>query len=87
MSDVLMTLAQAHALLPGSTLVGDGQTPLLRVHTDTRSLAPGDIHYFTDLSSMRIWWSGSTTPSGAFYIQSIQIFLHLLRGNLLEFIG
>ncbi|MBC7727190.1 MAG: UDP-N-acetylmuramoylalanyl-D-glutamyl-2, 6-diaminopimelate--D-alanyl-D-alanine ligase [Microbacteriaceae bacterium] len=43
MSDVLMTLAQAHALLPGSTLVGDGQTPLLRVHTDTRSLAAGDL--------------------------------------------
>ena len=38
-----MTLAQAHALLPGSTLVGDGATPILRVHTDTRSLAPGDL--------------------------------------------
>ena len=43
MSTLLMTLAQAHALLPGATLVGDGQTPLLRVHTDTRSLAPGDL--------------------------------------------
>ena len=39
----LMTLAQAHALLPGSTLVGDGTTPILRVHTDTRSLARGDL--------------------------------------------
>ena len=39
----LMTLAQAHALLPGSTLVGDGATPILRVHTDTRSLARGDL--------------------------------------------
>ncbi len=43
MTTTLMTLAQAHALLPGSTLVGDGATPLLRVHTDTRSLAPGDL--------------------------------------------
>ena len=39
----LMTLAQAHALLPGSVRVGDGATPLLRVHTDTRSLLPGDL--------------------------------------------
>jgi len=43
MAAPLMTLAQAHALLPGSTLVGDGATPLLRVHTDTRTLAPGDL--------------------------------------------
>jgi UDP-N-acetylmuramoyl-tripeptide--D-alanyl-D-alanine ligase len=40
---VLMTLAQAHTLLPGSTLVGDGATALLRVHTDTRSLSAGDL--------------------------------------------
>jgi UDP-N-acetylmuramoyl-tripeptide--D-alanyl-D-alanine ligase len=40
---LLMTLAQAHALLPGSTLVGDGATPLQRVHTDTRSTQPGDL--------------------------------------------
>ena len=43
----LMTLAQAHALLPGSTLVGDpataGSTLLQRVHTDTRTLQPGDL--------------------------------------------
>jgi MurE/MurF fusion protein len=39
----LMTLAQAHALLPGSTLVGDGATALARVHTDTRSSHPGDL--------------------------------------------
>ena len=43
MGTSLMTLAQAHALLPGSTLVGDGATPILRVHTDTRTLAPGDL--------------------------------------------
>ncbi|GIX23334.1 MAG: UDP-N-acetylmuramoyl-tripeptide--D-alanyl-D-alanine ligase [Caldimonas sp.] len=39
----MMTLALAHSLLPGSTLVGDGQTRLLRVHTDTRSLQAGDL--------------------------------------------
>ena len=39
----MMTLAQAHALLPGSTLVGDGSIELLRVHSDTRSLRPGDL--------------------------------------------
>ncbi len=40
---MMMTLAQAHALLPGSTLLGDGTLPLARVHTDTRSLQPGDL--------------------------------------------
>jgi UDP-N-acetylmuramoyl-tripeptide--D-alanyl-D-alanine ligase len=39
----MMTLAQAHALLPGSTLVGDGATELTRVHSDTRSLQAGDL--------------------------------------------
>ena len=39
----MMTLAQAHALLPASTLVGDGTTELLRVHSDTRSLQAGDL--------------------------------------------
>ena len=43
MGTPLMTLAQAHALLPGSTLIGDGGTPILRVHTDSRTLAPGDL--------------------------------------------
>jgi len=43
MTTPLMTLAQAQALLPGSMLVGDGATPVLRVHSDTRSLAPGDL--------------------------------------------
>ena len=40
---MMMTLAQAHALLPGSTLVGDEATPILRVHTDTRTLRAGDL--------------------------------------------
>jgi len=40
---VMMTLVQAHALLPGSTLVGDGTIAILRVHSDTRTLQPGDL--------------------------------------------
>ena len=47
MSAPMMTLQQAHALLlarvPQALLVGDGATPLLRVHTDTRSLQAGDL--------------------------------------------
>ncbi len=39
----MMTLAEAHAMLPGSTLVGDGGTALLRVHSDTRTLQAGDF--------------------------------------------
>ena len=40
---MLFTLAQAHALLPRSTLVGDGGTAVVRVHSDTRTLQPGDL--------------------------------------------
>jgi UDP-N-acetylmuramoyl-tripeptide--D-alanyl-D-alanine ligase len=40
---MMMTLAQAHALLPGSVLVGDGGTVIDRVHSDTRTLRPGDL--------------------------------------------
>ena len=39
----MMSLAQAHAMLPGSMLVGDPATPFLRVHSDTRSLQAGDL--------------------------------------------
>ena len=39
----MMTLAQAQALLPGSTRVGDGTVAFDRVHSDTRSLRPGDL--------------------------------------------
>ena len=39
----MMTLAQAHALLPGSVLAGDGATPIQRVHSDTRTLRTGDL--------------------------------------------
>jgi UDP-N-acetylmuramoyl-tripeptide--D-alanyl-D-alanine ligase len=38
-----LTLGQAQAWLPGSILVGDGHLPLLRVHTDSRSVAAGDL--------------------------------------------
>ncbi|BEP95244.1 UDP-N-acetylmuramoyl-tripeptide--D-alanyl-D-alanine ligase [Acidovorax sp. A79] len=44
---VMMTLQQALALvqprIPAARLVGDGATPLARVHTDTRSLQAGDL--------------------------------------------
>jgi len=39
----MMTLAMAHALLPGSVLHGDPDTRVRRVHTDTRTLQPGDL--------------------------------------------
>jgi UDP-N-acetylmuramoyl-tripeptide--D-alanyl-D-alanine ligase len=39
----MLTLAQAHALLAGSTLIGDGALPFDRVHSDTRSVQPGDL--------------------------------------------
>ncbi len=39
----LMTLAQAASLLPGAVLVGDGATAIARVHSDSRSLRPGDL--------------------------------------------
>ena len=40
---MMMTLAQAHVLLPGSTLVGDGAIPISRVGSDSRQVAPGDL--------------------------------------------
>jgi UDP-N-acetylmuramoyl-tripeptide--D-alanyl-D-alanine ligase len=39
----MMTLGQAQTLVPGSTLVGDGAIWISRVHSDTRSLMPGDL--------------------------------------------
>ena len=39
----LFTLNQALAWLPGARLVGDGTVSVLRVHTDTRSVQPGDL--------------------------------------------
>ena len=39
----MMTLAFAHQLLPTSTLIGDPDTLIRRVHSDTRTLKPGDL--------------------------------------------
>ena len=39
----MMTLQSAVQWLPGATLVGEGATSVLRVHTDTRSVEPGDL--------------------------------------------
>lgn len=39
----MMTLEQAGAWVPGARLVGSPATAISRVHTDTRSLAPGDL--------------------------------------------
>jgi UDP-N-acetylmuramoyl-tripeptide--D-alanyl-D-alanine ligase len=39
----MMTLAQAHAMLPGSMLVGDGSLVVERVHSDTRTLKSADL--------------------------------------------
>lgn len=47
MAATMLTLQQAFALLqprvPAARLVGDGATPLVRVHTDTRTLQAGDL--------------------------------------------
>ncbi len=43
MSSPMATLAQLQALLPGSALVGDANTAVHRVHSDTRSLQAGDF--------------------------------------------
>ncbi|MES2184663.1 MAG: UDP-N-acetylmuramoyl-tripeptide--D-alanyl-D-alanine ligase [Pseudomonadota bacterium] len=39
----MMTLDQAFAWTGGSRLVGNGALPITRIHTDTRSLQPGDL--------------------------------------------
>ncbi|MFM8767201.1 MAG: UDP-N-acetylmuramoyl-tripeptide--D-alanyl-D-alanine ligase, partial [Rubrivivax sp.] len=39
----MMTLAQAHALLPGSVMVGNGALRFDRVHSDSRTLRAGDL--------------------------------------------
>ncbi|MEO7008764.1 MAG: UDP-N-acetylmuramoyl-tripeptide--D-alanyl-D-alanine ligase [Caldimonas sp.] len=40
---MMMTLAQAHALLPSARLLGDPALQIERVHSDTRSVRPGDL--------------------------------------------
>ena len=39
----MMTLAQVMGLLPGACLVGNATVSITRVHTDTRSIAAGDL--------------------------------------------
>jgi UDP-N-acetylmuramoyl-tripeptide--D-alanyl-D-alanine ligase len=39
----MMTLAQAQTMMPGSKLIGDASLRFSRVHSDTRSLKPGDL--------------------------------------------
>jgi UDP-N-acetylmuramoyl-tripeptide--D-alanyl-D-alanine ligase len=39
----MMTLAQAARWIPGGKLVGDGNVAIARVHSDTRTLQPGDL--------------------------------------------
>ena len=39
----MFTLAEAMAWLPGGTLVGDPGRAVERVHSDTRTLQPGDL--------------------------------------------
>jgi UDP-N-acetylmuramoyl-tripeptide--D-alanyl-D-alanine ligase len=39
----MTTLARLHALLPDARLIGDPAITIERVHTDTRSLRPGDL--------------------------------------------
>ena len=40
---MMMTLAQVAGWIPGARTVGDASTAISRVHTDTRTLAPGDL--------------------------------------------
>lgn len=40
---MMFSLVQAAAWLPGASAVGAADTPVQRVHTDTRSLQPGDL--------------------------------------------
>ena len=39
----MFNLAQALQWIPGGKLVGDGAVPVERVHSDTRTLLPGDL--------------------------------------------
>ena len=39
----MFTLAQALPWIPGGKLVGDGAQAVARVHSDTRTLQPGDL--------------------------------------------
>ncbi len=43
MNSCMMTAAQVVQWLPGSQLHGDGAVPIVRVHTDTRTVEAGDL--------------------------------------------
>ncbi len=43
MSEMKLSLKQIHQWLAGSVLVGDGESTIARVHTDSRSLQQGDL--------------------------------------------
>ncbi|WPB56234.1 bifunctional UDP-N-acetylmuramoyl-L-alanyl-D-glutamate--2,6-diaminopimelate ligase MurE/UDP-N-acetylmuramoyl-tripeptide--D-alanyl-D-alanine ligase MurF [Xylophilus sp. GOD-11R] len=43
LSRSMMTLQQAFAWTGGTRLVGNGELPIARIHTDTRTLQPGDL--------------------------------------------
>ena len=62
-SSAMMTLLQVQAWLPSSRLVGDGAVAVGRVHTDTRTLLPGDL--FVALR-------GDTYDGGAFLAQAAE---------------
>ncbi len=57
----MLTLAQAQALLPGSRVVGDGGLTVSRVHSDTRTLLPGDL--FVALRGERFDGADYLTPA------------------------
>lgn len=63
----MMTLQQAFELLrariPAARLVGDGATPLARVHTDTRTLQAGDL--FVALKGERFDANSFLSQAGA----------------------
>jgi UDP-N-acetylmuramoyl-tripeptide--D-alanyl-D-alanine ligase len=42
-ANVMLTLGEAAAMLPGAKLIGPPDMPLLRVNTDTRTLTAGDL--------------------------------------------
>jgi UDP-N-acetylmuramoyl-tripeptide--D-alanyl-D-alanine ligase len=43
MNKPMMTLGMLKQMLPGTQMLGDPATPIWRVHTDTRTLQPGDL--------------------------------------------
>jgi UDP-N-acetylmuramoyl-tripeptide--D-alanyl-D-alanine ligase len=39
----MFTVAQAAAMVPGATVLGDGSQPIFRVGSDTRTVQAGDL--------------------------------------------